>query len=126
MRRLCEPATATSREEDKAYSTVFHYFYDLFKADFDSAFAQLDPANHPATLQAQFLENVKTSRDRSDGEAMRLFDLVAVKQRLGHAAQRHGGQLQGRRGRNEFFAKLSADESGIDRQIVLDSIGENL
>lgn len=65
-----DPSREQVTAEQQAETTVFQYFYDLSVTDFDSAFAQLDPANHPPTQRARFLADVESSQDSDPGDPM--------------------------------------------------------
>lgn len=59
----CGPPTRNA--SDAALETLFAYLYDINQSDYASAYAQLDPANHPPSALDAFIEGVDTSQDAS-------------------------------------------------------------
>lgn len=76
----CGPPTRNA--SDAALETLFAYLKDINKSDYESAYAQLDPANHPPSARDAFIEGVDSSQDASAGGSPKdgpLFDVLNVR-----------------------------------------------
>lgn len=63
------PGRTVTADQFAGLDTLTTHFYDIDTSDFDSDYAHLDPATHPASGRGPFLEDVKTSENTSpDGQ----------------------------------------------------------
>jgi hypothetical protein len=61
--------TSEQSRQEAAQETLDYYFWELNQSDYSSAYAQLDPANHPLSALDSFIEGVKSSQDSArDGD----------------------------------------------------------
>ena len=63
-----EPPSCSSgglSAEDQIIDALWGYFNDINESDYDSAYAQLDPRNHPISQRDAFVNGVLTSEDEA-------------------------------------------------------------